>query len=187
MTCQDIENILSDYLEDNLSQGEREGVRVHLASCHPCRKMVEEVSWLVESCGQFPVIEPPELLKGKILERTSRARSGWNFLQTFFPARELQRLSPVYFFATAIMIFLIVGVILNAYGIVKRINRYTHQAYSTGVRIYYHAEELKEDISNLKEDFPNSIDKGFVMGVDWIKDKMDTEEKEEKKGKKGKG
>jgi hypothetical protein len=49
MTCKDLENLATDYLEETLSSTRREEFEAHLASCPKCQKYVAEMRALIEA------------------------------------------------------------------------------------------------------------------------------------------
>ena len=179
MNCVDLENILSDYIEKILPTESVRSIEEHLKICPACRQLVEEVSWIVEKCGDFPVIDPPEELEGRILARTAPTKRARALVNLILHPRTSIQLSPTYALSASIMILLIIGAIINLPGIAKNLNRYTHQAYSIGLKYYYGTEKIKEEISTMKEDFPSKLDTGVAKSIGWIKNKMKKEEKKD--------
>jgi len=49
MTCKDLENLATDYLEESLSSTRRQEFEAHLASCPKCQKYVAEMRALIEA------------------------------------------------------------------------------------------------------------------------------------------
>ena len=49
MTCKDLENLATDYLEETLSSTRRQEFEAHLASCPKCQKYVAEMRALIEA------------------------------------------------------------------------------------------------------------------------------------------
>lgn len=186
MTCKDFEDILSDYLENALPESIKAAAKQHLAGCHACRRMLEDVSWVISQCEGFPALIPPAQLNACILEKTSLRKTWWD-ASGMFPLLSSWKKTPfAYSLSFAILILLAVSVLFNAMSLFKGANKQIHQLYSSGVKIYYETEKLKEEFSALKEDFPNRIDSGIVKSIDWIKDKMQKEEKKEEKKKEAK-
>lgn len=182
MICRNFEEILSDYLENALPEKTKEAAKQHLAGCHACRRLLEDVSWVISQCEGFPALAPPSRLKTNIMEKTSLRKTWWN-ASSMYPFLSSWRKTPfAYSLSFAILILLAVSLLFNAMSLFKGANRQIHQLYSSGVKIYYETEKLKEEFSALKEDFPDRIDSGIVKSIDWIKNKMQKEgEKEEEK------
>ncbi len=184
MTCKDFEEILSDYLENALPEDIQRAAKQHMAHCRLCRRLMEDVSWAMNQCEGFPALHPPAHLKTTILERTTLRKSWWNVSELFPFILEWKKTPLAYALSTVVLILLVVSLLFNATSLLKGVNKQMHQLYSSGVKIYYETEKLKEEFSALKEDFPNQIDSGIVKSIDWIKNKMQKEEKkEEEKGK----
>jgi hypothetical protein len=49
MTCKDLENLVTDYLEETLSSTRRQEFEAHLASCPKCQKYVAEMRALIQA------------------------------------------------------------------------------------------------------------------------------------------
>jgi anti-sigma-K factor RskA len=62
MKCNDIENLTIDYLENSLSQEEKDLVDLHLRDCPNCRSAVEQSRMLLGMISQLPKEAPPEKL-----------------------------------------------------------------------------------------------------------------------------
>lgn len=52
-TCEDYQELLSGYLDGELTQGDRQRVEVHVASCAACRKTFEQMSQLRDEVGRL--------------------------------------------------------------------------------------------------------------------------------------
>lgn len=58
VSCKDITELLTEYLEGEMSFGERMQIRAHLMMCCACQRYVEQLKLCVDSCGHLP---PPEV------------------------------------------------------------------------------------------------------------------------------
>jgi hypothetical protein len=77
-TCPQIEERLSDYLEDALSVADRNAFQAHVHQCAQCRPLLAGVSGLVTAMHQVEPVEPPAGLVYRILEQTGpQERAGW--------------------------------------------------------------------------------------------------------------
>ncbi len=179
MICKDFENILSNYLEKNLSEEERCEARLHLAACRPCRRLLEDVSWVRTQCEEFPALNPPVHLKRKILESTTFQKQQWKTSEILLIPIAWKKAPFAYALSFVIMIVLIASLLFNAPDLLKGANKQMHQLYSSGVKFYYETEKLREDLAVLKEDLPNRIDSGIARSIDWIKNKIKKEEKKD--------
>jgi hypothetical protein len=184
MICKDFEEILSDYLEKTLPEEKQKAAKQHLALCHPCRRMMEDVSWTINQCKEFPALHPPPHLKTAILEKTSLRKPLGHASEIFPFILEWKKTPFAYALSTIVLVLLVVSLLFNTTNLLKGVNKQIHQLYSSGVKLYYETEKFTEEFSALKEDFPNQIDSGIVKSINWIKKKMQKEEKkEEEKGK----
>jgi len=55
MNCYRFQQILSDYIEEILSHGERRKADVHLNECPPCRELLEDNRQLISSVKHIPL------------------------------------------------------------------------------------------------------------------------------------
>lgn len=58
MTCNNIQSLLSSYLDQELSSGEMFAVRRHLQNCADCAEEFEAISVVKRMIGEAPVPEP---------------------------------------------------------------------------------------------------------------------------------
>jgi hypothetical protein len=151
MKCHEVEQYLSDYLEDRLVSARRHEVESHLESCGNCQLLLEDLKTVMAWCESFPELTPPSSLVDRIIGRTSgqfQAMSWWDYLKELF--------KPVYatprFAAGTCMAVISFVLVLNALGIrwsqIRQIewskvtpktvfqgfNRSIYLAYDNGVR-----------------------------------------------------
>lgn len=67
MSCRDIRNDLSAYLDDELSPERRERVSAHLESCADCRAELETLRRTVEMVSELPRANAPETLHDRVM------------------------------------------------------------------------------------------------------------------------
>jgi anti-sigma factor RsiW len=72
LTCQQVVELVTAYLEDGLSPEDRERFERHLASCIGCRNYLEQMRRTIETTGRVQLALPAEL-EEKLLE----AFRGW--------------------------------------------------------------------------------------------------------------
>ena len=72
LTCQQVVELVTAYLEDGLSPEDRERFEQHLASCIGCRNYLEQMRRTIETTGRVQLALPAEL-EEKLLE----AFRGW--------------------------------------------------------------------------------------------------------------
>jgi hypothetical protein len=88
MTHMELENLISDYLEGQLTAVRQAELETHLAACAQCQALVADVRHAFELCHTADSIEPPPWLVPKILRATlgfgERKPSLKQQLQAFF-------------------------------------------------------------------------------------------------------
>lgn len=72
LTCQQVVELVTAYLEDGLAPEDRERFEQHLASCIGCRNYLEQMRRTIETTGRVQLALPAEL-EEKLLE----AFRGW--------------------------------------------------------------------------------------------------------------
>jgi anti-sigma factor RsiW len=72
LTCQQVVELVTAYLEDGLSPEDRRRFEQHLASCIGCRNYLEQMRRTIETTGRVQLALPVEL-EEKLLE----AFRGW--------------------------------------------------------------------------------------------------------------
>jgi hypothetical protein len=110
----ELENLISDYLEGQLTVASRSELETHLAGCPDCRNMVADVRRAFDLCHQAESIEPPPWLVPKIMRATlgERKPSLTQRLQAWF--RPLMQTRVAYGVAMAVFSL---SMIINVAGI----------------------------------------------------------------------
>jgi len=54
LTCKELVEVLTDYLEDALEPAERADIERHLAICHGCLNYVEQMRSTIDLLGRIP-------------------------------------------------------------------------------------------------------------------------------------
>jgi anti-sigma factor RsiW len=68
LTCHEVVNIITDYLEDSLSPGDRRRVEEHLAICDGCTAYLEQMRETIRLTGMLTEEQIPEDQKQRLLE-----------------------------------------------------------------------------------------------------------------------
>lgn len=80
LDCRQIDAMLSGYLDNELTQGDRQRVELHLESCSKCRHAVEELSRLQTAVGELSFDEMSQQdwreIMDKVTVQASRG-TGW--------------------------------------------------------------------------------------------------------------
>lgn len=83
MQCQEIETLLSGYIDGELPLQQAQQVEAHLDSCERCRREVEEITSIKRATGELSYQEPSslewQLMEQLIFQRISRGL-GWVIL-----------------------------------------------------------------------------------------------------------
>ena len=115
MNCNDIDNLLYDYLTERLNPGERKNMEAHLETCELCRG---NLAIMRETLPLLDYWTPPEVSEGfadRVLANISPQKEPlWERVKEkiFFP---IHIKLPVHAFATAAVIFLVVFAYRSAF------------------------------------------------------------------------
>ncbi|MFQ5861314.1 MAG: anti-sigma factor family protein [Dehalococcoidia bacterium] len=69
LECQDVRELASDYLEEELSPTLVQRFASHLERCCPCRAFVQGLRSTVELLRTMPAKEPPPSFRSKLQDR----------------------------------------------------------------------------------------------------------------------
>lgn len=78
LNCKDITDLLTEYLEGQMSLADRMQVKMHLAMCGHCQRYVDQLKLTIDSCGGIPEPEVDDHLEQELLARFRnwKTRSG---------------------------------------------------------------------------------------------------------------
>ncbi len=76
MTCQQMVELVTDYLEERLPGAERDRFEAHLAICEGCQAYVEQMRALVAELGTLPELALSPALEEDLLDAFRDWRSG---------------------------------------------------------------------------------------------------------------
>lgn len=54
MSCRELVELVTEYLEETMTPTERARLETHLAGCRPCRNYLEQMRGTIELVGQIP-------------------------------------------------------------------------------------------------------------------------------------
>jgi len=69
LSCKELTELLTDYLEGRLPLGDRMRFRLHLAMCRRCRTYREQMRTTIGTLGQLPAEEIPPDVRDELLRR----------------------------------------------------------------------------------------------------------------------
>jgi len=67
LSCQELTELVTDYLEGTLKLGDRMRFRMHLALCPPCREYLRQMELTVGSVGELRESHIPDDVKGELM------------------------------------------------------------------------------------------------------------------------
>lgn len=162
MSCDWIEELLSPYLEDGVSAGERKTVEEHLRTCPNCASLLASLKDITSSLAGFPEVKMSESLLDRLSEIPLKKR---RFIPSFdFLLRP--SLQPLFAAATVFLIL----ISFYAFSPHKRqidrvIGRQIHLGYSKIERLYVKAESFTGSLAEYKDNLLVSLqNRGVLRG-----------------------
>ena len=87
MTCDDVQDRLSEYLDRRLDGETRRSVEEHLSSCPDCQSVAESLSHTIQLLASEPEVDPPFGMRTRLMARLDEAenkRSVWEWFSMPF-------------------------------------------------------------------------------------------------------
>jgi predicted anti-sigma-YlaC factor YlaD len=161
MECKDIENLLSPYLEDELTAEDKLAVEEHLRSCADCSVLYDLLRETQESLVDFPQAE----MSGELLERLydiPHRKKKFRFSLDFLVRPALQP----YLAATTILLTVMSFYLFHPEksAIDKSINRQVHLGYSKIGKLYSEAETFTSSLGEHKDNILDTIKRKQPFG-----------------------
>jgi len=164
MKCERIEELLSPYLEDELSPEEKGAVVEHLKTCESCSLLFSYMEETRESLAGIPELQVSENLLDRLYSISSKKKRFKLRLPSFdFLVRP--SLQPVLTVATIMLImisFYFFGP--NKSSIDKSISRQIHLGYSKIERLYAKAESFTASLGEHKDNILVSLKNIKLLG-----------------------
>ena len=77
MTHEELENLLSEYLDEHLDPARRSAVKEHLSACAACRDVAANIRYAISACRSAgEVVPPPRLIYSIRRATTGETRTG---------------------------------------------------------------------------------------------------------------
>ncbi len=154
MGCERWEELLSPYLEDELTEDERLALQTHIRACADCAELLSLMKETKESLSTFPEVDVSESLVEKLYELPKK-RKKFRFVQDFLLRPSFQ---PIMAAATVLLVF----VSFYAFHPERSaINRAVERQFKIGVskveKLYAGAESLTHTLGEYKENLLVSI------------------------------
>lgn len=74
LTCKELTEWATDYLEEDLPWSQRLRVRMHLWMCRNCRRYLDQMRTVISLLGRLPTEPAPPKLVEELLPRFREAR-----------------------------------------------------------------------------------------------------------------
>ena len=169
--CEQIEERLSDYLDNLLSAGERAEFEHHAAGCARCAPLIARVGGIVRRVQSLPPVEVPSRLVSAILDQTIGPQRGWRHWLAWAPTLLQPRFAMGFATAAASLVILFYAsglspakirkADLNPVNVYRSVNRQTHLVYARGVKyvndlrvVYEIQSRLRPPESPVREETP---------------------------------
>lgn len=148
MDCERIEELLSLYLEDELSEEEKSTVNSHVKACPACSSLLTLLRQTKESLSRFPEAEPSVSLLNRLYEIPQKKRK-FTWVLDFWLRPSLQ---PV--LATVTGVFLVLSFYMfhpQRNMVLESIDRQIHLGYSKAGHLFTKAESFADSLGAQKD------------------------------------
>jgi anti-sigma factor RsiW len=154
MTCERFEELLSAYLEGELSAGEKRDMNAHIAVCASCAELLSVFRRMETALARFPEVEPSPALMAKLYAIPEKKK----FLKPVFDFLLRPALQPVFAAFSALFIAIsFVFFLPQGQGVQKAINRQLHLGYSQVEKLYAKAGSVTDELGSLKNSVVDSF------------------------------
>lgn len=154
MKCETVEELLSPYIEDELSVEEKKAVEKHIETCENCSLLFSSMGETLESLTEFPELSVSESLLDRIYAIPSKKRR-FKFSFDFLLRPSFQ---PI--LAAATILLTIISLYMfhpERNRINKFVDRQIHLGYSQVGRLYAKAESFATSLGEHKENMLVSL------------------------------
>ena len=161
MACEKIQDLLSPYLDGELTSEAKAEVDAHLSSCRECAELLSLLRMATDSLASFPEVEPSPDLTAK-LYAIPVGRKKFRINLDFLVKPSLQ---PVFSAATVLLIifsFYMFGPYKK--DIDKSVNRQIHRGYSRLEKLYAKAGSVTDSLGAYADNILVSLKKINPLG-----------------------
>ena len=74
MACQELVEVITDYLEGTLAERDRARFEAHLLTCSPCREYIEQMRTTIAMAGQVSLDSVPPRARDELLRAFRRMK-----------------------------------------------------------------------------------------------------------------
>lgn len=154
MKCKTVEELLSPYIEDELSIEEKKAVEKHIETCENCSLLFSSMGETLESLTEFPELSVSENLLDRIYAIPSKKRR-YNFSFDFLFRPSFQPiLAAVTILLTIISLYMFHP---ERNHVNKFVDRQIHLSYSKVGKLYAKAETFATSLGGHKENILVSL------------------------------
>ena len=147
MGCERIEELLSPYLEDELTQEQKQTVETHIHTCPSCAELLSLMREATESLSFFPEVDVSESLIEKLYELPQK-RKKFRFVADFLLRPSFQ---PIMAAATVLLVFVSFYMFNPERSAINRsIERQFNIGFSKVEKIYAEAESITHTLGEYK-------------------------------------
>ena len=75
-TCQQIVEVVTEYLDGGLATSDRVAFERHVAICPPCRGYLSQIRWVTRVAGSFRADDLPESMRDDLLSAFAEWKQG---------------------------------------------------------------------------------------------------------------
>lgn len=154
MECKAVEDLLSPYLEDELSLEERQNIEEHLQICQSCAEMLSFMKEAQISLATLPELEVSEDLIERLYNLPQKKKK-FSLVFDFLLRPSLQPIM-----AAATVLLVVVSFYMfhpNRSAIDRAVERQLHIGYSKVERLYAEAESITQSLNEYKDNLLVSI------------------------------
>jgi hypothetical protein len=163
MGCERIEELLSPYLEDELTQEQIQTVETHLQTCQDCAELLFLMRETKESLFSFPEIDVNEGLIEKLYD-VPKKKTGFKSAFEFLMRPSFQ---PVMAVATVLLVFVSFYMFHPERSAINRsIERQLHIGISKVEKLYAEAESITQTLGEYKDNLLVSLKNLRLFGGD---------------------
>jgi len=69
LTCQELTELVTDYLEGHMSLWDRMRFRLHIGMCRPCRTFLHDQKLAIKTLGKMPADPIPPDVRDELLHK----------------------------------------------------------------------------------------------------------------------
>ncbi len=148
MKCEHIEELLSPYLEDELSREEKRAVEEHVKSCQSCSLLLSNLKEATESLVSLPELEVSQGLLNQLYSIPGKKKR-FSLALDFFLRPSLQPILAIIAILLTLVSFYFFNPNKKSFN--RAISRHLHLGYSQVGKLYAKAESFTASLGEYKD------------------------------------